>query len=34
VLAVKQAGVNNYIVKPVSADTLRLRIEQVLGKLT
>jgi two-component system chemotaxis response regulator CheY len=34
VAAVKQAGVNNYIVKPISAVNLRTRIEQVLGKLT
>lgn len=31
---VMQAGVNNYIVKPVSSAGLRQRIEQVLGKLT
>ena len=34
VTTVMQAGVNNYVVKPVSAINLRARIEQVLGKLT
>ena len=33
VSAVGQAGVNNYIVKPVSLETLKKRIEQVLGPL-
>ncbi len=27
----KEAGVNNYIVKPFSADTLRTKIDSVLG---
>lgn len=27
------AGVNNYIVKPFNADTLRMKIEKVLGPL-
>lgn len=30
VVAAKQAGVNNYIVKPFNADTLRTKIESVL----
>lgn len=30
VIAAKQAGVNNYIVKPFNADTLRVKIESVL----
>jgi two-component system chemotaxis response regulator CheY len=30
VIAAKQAGVNNYIVKPFNADTLRLKVESVL----
>ncbi len=29
-----QAGVNNYIVKPFSADTLRGKIEAVVGKMS
>ena len=33
VSSVVQAGVNNYIVKPVSLETLRKRVEQVLGPL-
>ncbi|MEI6558066.1 MAG: response regulator [Rhodospirillaceae bacterium] len=33
VQSVLQAGVNNYIVKPISAATLRQRIEKVLGPL-
>ena len=33
VQAVMKAGVNNYIVKPLSADALRQRIEKVLGPL-
>ncbi len=31
VIAAKQAGVNNYIVKPFNADTLRHKIEAVFG---
>ena len=31
IVAAKQAGVNNYIVKPFSADTLRDKITKVLG---
>ena len=31
VVAVKQAGVSNYIVKPFNAETLRSKIEKVLG---
>ncbi len=31
VQAAKEAGVNNYIVKPFSADTLRSKIDSVLG---
>lgn len=34
VSSVVKAGVNNYIVKPVSLDTLKKRVEQVLGGLT
>ncbi len=30
VQAAKEAGVNNYIVKPFSADTLRLKLDSVL----
>lgn len=30
VVAAKQAGVNNYIIKPFNADTLRTKIESVL----
>ncbi len=33
VQAVMKAGVNNYIVKPISAASLRQRIEKVLGPL-
>ncbi len=33
VVQVMKAGVNNYVVKPVSASNLRARIEQVLGAL-
>jgi two-component system, chemotaxis family, chemotaxis protein CheY len=33
VVAAAQAGVNNYLVKPFTADTLRSKIEQVMGKL-
>ena len=32
VLAAKQAGVSNYIVKPVSAETLKSKMTSVLGK--
>jgi two-component system chemotaxis response regulator CheY len=31
VVAAKQAGVNNYIVKPFNADTLRSKISAVFG---
>jgi two-component system chemotaxis response regulator CheY len=31
ILAAKQAGVNNYIVKPFSAETLKTKISAVLG---
>jgi len=34
VSSVVRAGVNNYIVKPVSFDTLKKKMEQVLGALT
>jgi two-component system chemotaxis response regulator CheY len=30
VIAAKQAGVNNYIIKPFNADTLKTKIESVL----
>ena len=33
VIAAKQAGVNNYIVKPFSAETLKGKITAVLGTL-
>jgi two-component system chemotaxis response regulator CheY len=33
VIAAKQAGVNNYIVKPFNAETLKTKIESVLGAL-
>jgi two-component system chemotaxis response regulator CheY len=32
VIAAKQAGVNNYIVKPFNADTLRNKIEAVFAR--
>ncbi len=32
VVAAKQAGVSNYIVKPFNAETLRDKIEKVLGQ--
>jgi two-component system, chemotaxis family, chemotaxis protein CheY len=32
VVAAKQAGVNNYIVKPFNADTLKSKISSVLGE--
>ncbi len=31
VIAAKKAGVNNYIVKPFNADTLKTKIEAVVG---
>lgn len=31
IVAAKQAGVNNYIVKPFSAETLKTKIEAVVG---
>lgn len=31
VIAAKQAGVNNYIVKPFNADTLKTKIASVMG---
>jgi two-component system, chemotaxis family, chemotaxis protein CheY len=34
VVTAAQAGVNNYLVKPFTADTLRAKIEQVMGKLS
>lgn len=33
VIAAKQAGVTNYIVKPFNAETLRLKLVSVLGDL-
>ena len=33
VVAAKEAGVNNYIVKPLNAETLKKKIESVLGPL-
>ena len=32
VIAAKQAGVNNYIVKPFNAETLKVKISSVLGE--
>ncbi len=32
VIAAKQAGVNNYIVKPFNAETLKTKLQSVLGK--
>jgi two-component system chemotaxis response regulator CheY len=32
VIAARQAGVNNYIVKPFNAETLKSKIEQVFGE--
>ncbi len=32
VVAAKQAGVNNYIIKPFNADTLKTKITAVLGE--
>jgi two-component system, chemotaxis family, chemotaxis protein CheY len=34
VVKAAQAGANNYVVKPFTADILRQKIEQVIGKLT
>jgi two-component system, chemotaxis family, chemotaxis protein CheY len=34
VIAAKQAGVSNYIVKPFNADTLKTKIEAVFGVTT
>lgn len=34
VVKAAQAGVNNYLVKPFTKETLRGKIEQVVGKLT
>ena len=34
VIAAKQAGVNNYIVKPFNADTLKTKIDAVFGVTT
>ena len=31
VIAAKQAGVSNYIVKPFNADTLKQKIQAVIG---
>jgi len=33
VVAAKEAGVNNYIVKPFNAETLKKKIESVIGAL-
>jgi two-component system chemotaxis response regulator CheY len=33
IIAAKQAGVNNYIVKPFNAETLKTKISAVLGAL-
>ncbi len=33
VIASKEAGVNNYVVKPFNAETLKKKIEAVLGSL-
>lgn len=32
VIAAKQAGVNNYIVKPFNADTLKMKLSSVIGE--
>jgi len=32
VIAAKQAGVNNYIVKPFNAETLKTKMQTVLGE--
>jgi two-component system chemotaxis response regulator CheY len=34
VVKAAQAGANNYLIKPFTADILRQKIEQVIGKLT
>jgi len=34
VIAAKQAGVSNYIVKPFNAETLRTKMASVLGEIT
>jgi two-component system chemotaxis response regulator CheY len=34
VLAAREAGVNNYIVKPFNADTLKSKLASVLGEFT
>lgn len=34
IIAAKQAGVNNYIVKPFSGDTLKSKIDTVMGAKT
>ena len=34
VVKAAQAGVNNYLVKPFTAEILRTKIEQVMGKLS
>ena len=34
VVKAAQAGANNYVVKPFTADILRQKIEQVIGKLS
>ena len=34
VVKAAQAGVNNYLVKPFTAEVLRTKIEQVMGKLS
>ena len=33
IIAAREAGVNNYIVKPFNADTLKTKLSQVLGEL-
>jgi two-component system chemotaxis response regulator CheY len=33
IVAARNAGVNNYIVKPFNADTLKTKLSQVLGEL-
>ncbi len=33
IIAAKQAGVNNYIVKPFNAETLKKKIETVIGPI-
>jgi two-component system chemotaxis response regulator CheY len=34
VVKAAQAGANNYVVKPFTADILRTKIEQVVGRLS